>query len=86
LIVARPPACDYRVPILERHTIYYSMAPTSLAGEDVKAGVLTAKTDSLGLATFYATVIQGMSTQACDGASRSDLERVVKIAMNAWPA
>jgi hypothetical protein len=52
--------------------------------------VTTSATDRAGQrsrsrATFYATVIQGMSTQACDGASRSDLERVVTIAMKAWP-
>lgn len=52
---------------------------------DVRAGLLPEETDSMALATFYAVVIQGMSTQACDGARREDLERVVDLAMKAWP-
>jgi AcrR family transcriptional regulator len=52
---------------------------------DIDAGIVPKNTDSCALATFYATVIQGMSTQACDGASHRDLTRVVELAMNAWP-
>lgn len=52
---------------------------------DVKAGRLPKRTDSAALATFYSAVIQGMSTQACDGASHAALERMVAIAMTAWP-
>lgn len=52
---------------------------------DVDAGTLPPKTDAPALATFYAAVIQGMSTQARDGASEQDLQRVVDIALAAWP-
>ncbi|MEU8837429.1 TetR/AcrR family transcriptional regulator [Streptomyces sp900116325] len=52
---------------------------------DVRACLLPQETDPLALATFYATVIQGMSIQACDGAGREDLHRVVDLAMKAWP-
>jgi AcrR family transcriptional regulator len=52
---------------------------------DVRAGVLPPKTDAPALATFYATVIQGMSTQARDGASEQDLQRVADVALAAWP-
>ncbi len=52
---------------------------------DVRAGRLPKTTDAAGLATFYSAVIQGMSTQACDGASHRDLTRVVDNAMKAWP-
>ncbi|MGA8115521.1 MAG: TetR/AcrR family transcriptional regulator [Actinocatenispora sp.] len=52
---------------------------------DVRAGLLPAGTDARRLATFYAAVVQGMSTQACDGAGREDLDRVVDLAMAAWP-
>jgi AcrR family transcriptional regulator len=52
---------------------------------DVHAGRLPKKTDSAGLATFYSAVLQGMSTQACDGASHAELARVVEHAMKAWP-
>ncbi|GAA3256453.1 TetR/AcrR family transcriptional regulator [Nonomuraea helvata] len=54
--------------------------------EDVAAGRLPADTDTAGLATFYAAVIQGMSTQARDGASHAALRRVATLAMSAWPA
>ncbi|MEV4106567.1 TetR/AcrR family transcriptional regulator [Nonomuraea sp. NPDC049695] len=54
--------------------------------DDVAAGRLPADTDTTGLATFYATVIQGMSTQARDGASHAALLRVATLAMSAWPA
>ncbi|KAB8191460.1 TetR family transcriptional regulator [Nonomuraea phyllanthi] len=53
---------------------------------DVAAGRLPADTDTGGLATFYAAVIQGMSTQARDGASRADLLRIATLAMSAWPS
>ena len=38
---------------------------------------------SEALATFYAAVIQGMSTQAVDGADRSTLENVADLP---WPS
>jgi TetR/AcrR family transcriptional regulator, copper-responsive repressor len=53
---------------------------------DVRAGLLPAGVDPTALATYYAAVVQGMCTQACDGAGRDDLERVVDLAMSAWPA
>ncbi|WP_405881590.1 hypothetical protein OG762_25235 [Streptomyces sp. NBC_01136] len=52
---------------------------------DIGAGRLPEGADAGALATFYAAVIQGMSTQACDGVGREDLERVVETALNAWP-
>lgn len=52
---------------------------------DVEAGALPPGTDAAGLATFYAAVIQGMSTQARDGASEADLQRVADVALAAWP-
>ncbi|WP_328551165.1 TetR/AcrR family transcriptional regulator [Streptomyces sp. NBC_00358] len=53
---------------------------------DIDAGRLPEGADAGALAMFYAAVIQGMSTQACDGADREDLERVAETALNAWPA
>ena len=52
---------------------------------DVEAGALPPETDAAGLATFYAAVIQGMSTQARDGASEAELQRVADVALAAWP-
>ncbi|NUP45750.1 MAG: TetR/AcrR family transcriptional regulator [Catenulispora sp.] len=53
---------------------------------DVDAGLLPAGTDARTLATFYSTVIQGMSTQARDGAGEEELQRVVDVALLAWPS
>ena len=52
---------------------------------DIEAGLLPPKTDAAALATFYAAVIQGMSTQARDGAGEADLQRVADVALAAWP-
>ncbi|MFI6580941.1 TetR/AcrR family transcriptional regulator [Embleya sp. NPDC050493] len=52
---------------------------------DTAAGRLPADTDADGLATYYAAVVQGMSTQAVDGVDRATLERVAALAMRCWP-
>ena len=49
-------------------------------------GELAAGTDAAALANFYATVYQGMSMQAKDGAPRASLMVSVEMAMRAWPA
>jgi len=36
------------------------------------------------MARYFATVVQGLSVQARDGASRDDLEAVITCAMSAW--
>ncbi|WP_437608853.1 TetR/AcrR family transcriptional regulator [Sorangium sp. So ce834] len=51
----------------------------------VEAGELAPDTDAAALATFYATVLLGMSVQARDGASRESLRAAVEVAMRAWP-
>lgn len=52
---------------------------------DVTAGLLPPSADAAALAAYYAAVIQGMSTQARDGASRDELERTAALAMRSWP-
>jgi AcrR family transcriptional regulator len=54
-------------------------------GGAIKQGELPADTDARALALFFSTVLQGMSAQARDGASRADLEAVLQSAMRAWP-
>jgi TetR/AcrR family transcriptional regulator, copper-responsive repressor len=49
-------------------------------------GELPAATDAAALASFYATIYQGMSMQAKDGAPRDSLMLSVEMAMRAWPA
>jgi len=38
------------------------------------------------LARYIATINQGMSIQAAGGATRSELRRIVKIALQSWPS
>jgi AcrR family transcriptional regulator len=46
---------------------------------------LTASPASLdAIARYYTTIVQGLSVQARDGASRADLEAVITCAMAAW--
>ena len=40
--------------------------------------------DAGAMARFYATVVQGLSVQARDGATRDELETVITCAMAAW--
>jgi AcrR family transcriptional regulator len=50
----------------------------------VEEGELPPDTDTAALAAFYTTVLQGLSIQARDGASREALQAVVDCAMAAW--
>ncbi|QDQ13980.1 TetR/AcrR family transcriptional regulator [Streptomyces spectabilis] len=50
----------------------------------VDEGELPATTDTEAVAAFYTTIIQGMSVQARDGATRTDLNKTVDRAMAAW--
>jgi len=46
---------------------------------------LASDTDAAGLAAFYATVLQGMSVQAVDGATHEQLIKIGVLAVAAWP-
>ena len=51
----------------------------------IEAGELPADTDAQDLANFYATIYQGMSMQAKDGATHESLMATVRTAMRSWP-
>ncbi|MGY6026030.1 TetR/AcrR family transcriptional regulator [Streptomyces spinosirectus] len=51
----------------------------------VAAGELPAGTNAAALARHTGAVMQGMSQQARDGASRAELEALAEIAMAIWP-
>ncbi|WP_395573336.1 TetR/AcrR family transcriptional regulator [Streptomyces sp. BK79] len=57
----------------------------SRIGADVAAGVLPSDTDAAALARYTGAMIQGMSQQARDGASRAELEALAEIALTVWP-
>jgi AcrR family transcriptional regulator len=50
----------------------------------VSDGDLSGRADTAAMAAFYTTVLQGMSIQARDGASRADLDVIIASAMAAW--
>lgn len=52
----------------------------------VRSGELPAGTDAHAAAVFFAAVLQGMSAQARDGATRADLEQIAEAALRAWPS
>jgi AcrR family transcriptional regulator len=49
-------------------------------------GDLPADADPADLARYVTTISQGMAVQAAGGASREELQRVVAMALRAWPA
>lgn len=51
---------------------------------DVAAGTLRRGTDAAALARHTGAVIQGMSQQARDGASRAELQGLAEIALSVW--
>ncbi|MFC9299481.1 TetR/AcrR family transcriptional regulator [Streptomyces sp. NPDC057011] len=53
---------------------------------DIATGVLPADTDARELARYAGAVLQGMSQQSRDGATREELEAVAARALLAWPA
>ncbi len=53
--------------------------------QGVADGDLIVRDDAVAdIARYYATVVQGLSVQARDGATRDDLEAIVTCAMAAW--
>lgn len=52
---------------------------------DMATGVLPDTTNTRALARYAGAVLQGMSQQSRDGASRGELEAVAEVAMRAWP-
>ncbi|WP_458245603.1 TetR/AcrR family transcriptional regulator [Streptomyces sp. MAI_2237] len=52
---------------------------------DAAAGEMPAGVDARALARHTGAMIQGMSQQARDGASREELEALAEIAMAIWP-
>jgi TetR/AcrR family transcriptional regulator, copper-responsive repressor len=51
----------------------------------IAAGDVPADADAVGLGSFYAAVLQGMSAQSRDGATAAHLKAIAATAMRAWP-
>lgn len=52
----------------------------------IDAGELPDDVDACALASFYAAVLQGISGQARDGATRAELTKIAEAALRAWPS
>jgi AcrR family transcriptional regulator len=52
----------------------------------MKEGDLPPSANSTDLARYVATTIYGMAVQAAGGATRAELQRVIQLALRAWPA
>lgn len=57
----------------------------SRMGAGIAAGELPAGTDTAALARHTGAIIQGMSQQARDGATKEELEALAALAMTVWP-
>jgi AcrR family transcriptional regulator len=53
--------------------------------KDIRSGALDVSVNAASLARFYATVVQGMSVQAIDGATQAELTAVMETALSSWP-
>jgi AcrR family transcriptional regulator len=80
-----PQSADVAAHLRELRTAGVRALEDRIAGA-ARAGELPAGTDAHALATFYAAVLQGMSAQARDGATRTDLEQIARTALQAWPS
>jgi hypothetical protein len=47
---------------------------------------LSTQTNSVALAKYLAAMHQGLSVQATSGATKAELTKVVKLAIQNWPA
>ena len=71
-----------RLRELRTHTVH---ALEARIGGAIARGELPADLDARALALYVSTVLQGLSAQARDGATRAELEAIVDTAMRAWP-
>ncbi len=51
-----------------------------------RTGDLPAESNPADLAKYVSTVLQGIAVQSAGGATRKELNRVVELALRAWPA
>lgn len=62
------------------------VSPPSRLRRAEEEGELPAGTDTSALASYFATIVQGFSQRARDGADTDELSRVAELARVAWPS
>lgn len=70
--------------LLLRRTEAFASLERRIQG-GIDGGELPSDTDAKDLANFFATIYQGMSMQAKDGATHENLLSTVRTAMRSWP-
>lgn len=90
LLVQGALACSDEAEAAKNLALSHRQDMTSMLHDRFKKGLkdgdLPAKTNTEGLARFYATVMHGMSIQSASGASCKELKEIVKNALQALPA
>ena len=88
LILAAPTGAVENHPVREfladRRRYQLTTITDRLARGITDGDLTTPPTNLDAIARYYATVVQGLSIQARDGATRAELEAVITCAMAAW--
>src|ERR1700676_782882 len=90
LLVQGALACGNGADSARRELISRRMAGEAALRERLNQarldGALPSEATPPSLARYIVTLIQGMSVQAAGGATRSELHRVIGIALQSWPS
>ncbi|MBN9205969.1 TetR/AcrR family transcriptional regulator [Methylibium petroleiphilum] len=84
-LLGRPESTAIRALLAERRRVGENELRDRIERGQAQGDVHT-DVDARNLAAFYTTVLQGMSITARDGATQSDLDRIVELAMSGWPS
>lgn len=79
-----PHSCEVEQDLRERRVATVNAFQARLSRAEAR-GQLPAGTEPRALAVYFGSVIEGMSQQARDGATREELEQVADLAMAVWP-
>jgi AcrR family transcriptional regulator len=83
-LASGPSAASIRAELIERRIAGEEMLTARLRRAR-NEGDLGPDADPCDLARYVSTIAQGLAVQAAGGASRRHLDRVVDIALRAWP-
>lgn len=90
MIVQGALSCGQGADIIKEQLIRYRQHYETLLSERFKqaqqAGDLSPELDPAALAKYLATLHQGMSVQAINGATREELTKMVNVALLNWPS
>jgi AcrR family transcriptional regulator len=89
LVISAATNCSPRSASVQRRLRSFRAQTVRALEEKIESaksgGDLPAHVDAHALALFYSSMLQGMSAQARDGASREELEAIAGTALRAWP-